>query len=91
MAWQRTALGLGGVAALLLHQATGNPVTAAPGVAGMLVALVVLVVAERRYELTVRRVVAGEGAASPGLVRTMAVTSVALAAAALVLLAFRIG
>ena len=91
MAWQRTALGLGGVAALLLHQAAGNPVTAAPGVAGMLVAVVVLVIAERRYEHTVRRVAAGEGAASPGLVRTMAFSSVALAAAALVLLAFRIG
>lgn len=91
MAWQRTALGLGGVAALLLHQATGNPLTAAPGVAGMLVALVVLLVAEWRYEHTVRRVVTGQGAASPGLVRTMAFTSAGLAAAALVLLLFRTG
>jgi uncharacterized membrane protein YidH (DUF202 family) len=90
MAWQRTALGLGGVAALLLHQAKGDPLTAAPGVAGMLVALVVLVVAERRYERTVRHVVAGRGPASPALVRTMAATSVALSVAALVLIAAEI-
>lgn len=91
MAWQRTALGLGGVAALLLHEANGNPLTAAPGVAGMLVALVVLVVAERRYERTVRHVVAGRGAASPALVRTLAATSVALSVAALVLIAVETG
>lgn len=90
MAWQRTALGLGGVAALLLHEAGSNPLTAAPGVAGMLVAVVVLVVAERRYEHTVRHVVAGRGPASPGLVRTMAATSVALSVAALVLIAVEV-
>jgi hypothetical protein len=87
MAWQRTALGLGGVAALLLHHATDDPLTAAPGVAGMLVALFVLLVAERRYERTVRRVVAGEGAAGVALVRTLAATTVALAVAALILIA----
>ena len=85
MAWQRTALGLGGVSALLLHRAQGNPVAAIPGVAGMLVALALLVVIERRYERTVVRVVAGQAPAGPLLIRTVAAASVALAVAALAL------
>ncbi|HQR25415.1 MAG TPA: DUF202 domain-containing protein [Nocardioides sp.] len=87
MAWQRTALGLGGVSALLLHRAAGNPLAALPGIAGMLVALGLLVVVERRYDRTVRRVAAGEVPAGPVLIRTVAAASVALALAALTLVA----
>ncbi len=49
MAWQRTALGLGGVSALLLHRAGGDLVASVPGAAGLLAALAVLVLAETRY------------------------------------------
>lgn len=87
MAWQRTALGLGGMSALLLHQAHGSRLAAVPGVAGMLVALGFLVVAERRYEHTVRRVSAGDAPAGPVLVRMVAVATVALALSALGLIA----
>ena len=46
MAWQRTALGLGGVSALLLHHAGGELGPSVPGAAGMLAALVVLLMVE---------------------------------------------
>jgi uncharacterized membrane protein YidH (DUF202 family) len=49
MAWQRTALGLGGVSALLLHHAGGKPLPSVPGAAGLLAALVVLLLVEARY------------------------------------------
>ncbi len=89
MAWQRTVLGVGGVSALLLHRADGNPLAAVPGVVGLLVALALLVVVERRYERTVRRVVAGETPAGPGLIRAVAAAAAALAVAALVLVTVR--
>lgn len=91
MAWQRTALGLGGVAALLLHRANGDPVAVVPGVAGLLVALALLVVAERRYERTVRRVAAGATTAGPALVRTVTAASMVLAATALAMVTVRSG
>lgn len=50
MAWQRTALGLGGVSALLLHHANGQLGPSIPGVAGLLVALATLVLAEVHHE-----------------------------------------
>ena len=49
MAWQRTALGLGGVSALLLHHAGGEPGPSVPGAVGMLTALVVLLLVDVRY------------------------------------------
>lgn len=60
MAWQRTGLALAGFSALVVHQAERNIVAAVPGVVGLLVALWVLVLSERRYAWTVRRVEAGE-------------------------------
>jgi uncharacterized membrane protein YidH (DUF202 family) len=48
MAWQRTALGLGGVSALLLHHAGGKLVASVPGAAGLLAAFVVLLLVEAR-------------------------------------------
>lgn len=49
MAWQRTALGLGGVSALLLHHAGGDLAASVPGALGMLTALVVLLAVDTRY------------------------------------------
>lgn len=53
LAWQRTALGLGGVSALLVHDARGDLVASAPGAAGLVAALALLVYADthhRRHE-----------------------------------------
>ncbi len=89
MAWQRTALGLGGVSALLLHHADGDPVASIPGVAGLLAALGVLLLVEARY---LRRD-HGELETSPmgvGHVRAVAALTVLLSlAAAVVVLAER--
>lgn len=49
MAWQRTALGLSGVSALLLHHAGGKVAASVPGAAGLLAALAVLLLVEARY------------------------------------------
>ncbi len=83
MAWQRTALGLGAVSALLLHRAGGDVVTSAPGVAGLLAALAVLVRAETRHG---RRGAAG-AQSQPGpmgarAVRALAAVTVLLSLAA---------
>lgn len=50
MAWQRTALGVGGVSALLLHQTGGKLIQALPGVFGLTMATSLLVLSELRYE-----------------------------------------
>lgn len=76
MAWQRTALGVGGIGALLLH--SGEPVSATIGAAGLLAALVLLAVSERRYERIVLRVEAQRPASRPWLIRLVAVTVAAL-------------
>lgn len=87
MAWQRTALGLGGVSALLLHHAQQNRLAAIPGVIGMLTALGFLVMAERRYEHTVRRVASGNLPAGAVAMLLIAAATVMLAVSALLLIA----
>ncbi len=84
MAWQRTALGVGGVSALIVHHAAGTPWLVVPGVLGLLAALVLLVVVEERYHHTLHKVSAGETPMGPRLVRWTAVGTVALALAATV-------
>ena len=49
MAWQRTALGLGGVSALLIHDAQGDLLASVTGSAGLVAALAVLVVADAHH------------------------------------------
>ena len=49
LAWQRTALGLAGVSALLVHDARGDLVASAPGVAGLVVAIALLVYADTHH------------------------------------------
>lgn len=86
MAWQRTALGLGGLSALLVHVSGGHAVAALPGIAGILVAVTLLVVAERRYVEMVDRLRAEESPLGRGVVRLLAVVVVALSGSAIVLL-----
>ncbi len=85
MAWQRTALGVGGVSALLLHQTRGSVLTALPGLVGLGVATVLLTLTEVRYERTVQRVGAGRDAAAAhmalllaGTVSILAIVSIGL-------------
>jgi uncharacterized membrane protein YidH (DUF202 family) len=85
MAWQRTALALAGFSALLVHLAERKVLVAVPGLVGLALALALLVVGERRYGWTVRRVEAGETCMSPTLVRLLTVGVVALSAASLAL------
>ncbi len=85
MAWQRTALGVAGVSALLLHDAGDVPLTAIPGVVGLSVALSFLVITELRYERTVRMVAAGESPVSASLMRLLSASVAALAVSAIAL------
>ncbi len=79
MAWERTALGVGGVSAMMLHGTTSNLLTALPGMLGLGVALGLLVMAQLRYEHTVRRIGDGLTPAAAPLVLTLAVTVATLA------------
>ncbi|HET8603438.1 MAG TPA: DUF202 domain-containing protein [Marmoricola sp.] len=87
MAWQRTALGVGGIGALLLHHAGGIGVRAVPGAVGLAVALVLVLAGEQRYERTVRHVRAGNPLAGRFLVRLLATATVLLSVCAVVLVA----
>lgn len=87
MAWQRTALGVGAVGALLVHHAGGVNAKAVPGLLGLAAALALLLVVEHRYVVTVRRVRAGHPTSSPALVRGVAATVLLLAVASVVLVA----
>jgi hypothetical protein len=84
MAWQRTALGVAGFSALLVHLADRNMLLAAPGFLGLAVALAVLLTGERRYTWTVRRVEAHESPVAPHLAALLTGAVVALALSALV-------
>lgn len=79
MSWQRTALGLGGVSALLLHDAGGRLPQTLPGLLGLGVATVLLILTEVRYEQTLRRVASGRRTTAAGSVLTLAVTITGLA------------
>lgn len=85
MAWQRTALGLGAVSALLFHHADGDVAASAPGAVGMVAALAVLVLAETRHHRQdgAQRQNAPMGA---GAVRAMAAVTVLLSLAAAIVL-----
>ncbi|MFZ2178283.1 MAG: DUF202 domain-containing protein [Rhodococcus sp. (in: high G+C Gram-positive bacteria)] len=85
MAWQRTALGVGGVSALLLRFAEGSPLMAVPGIAGLVTALLLLVLSEKRYVWIVRTVAAGGPTVAPTFVRLVAVGAVTLSVSGLVL------
>lgn len=86
MAWQRTALGVGGVSALLVHIADRDPLAMAPGLLGLLAALGLLLVGEARYTWTLRRIRAGEPLLDKLLVRITAITAVSLGCCSLLVL-----
>ncbi len=83
MAWQRTALGMGGVSALLLHHAGGSILPSLPGIAGLVGALGLILVVEARYVHNSRHGEAGNSPMGPALVRAVAGGSVLLAVATL--------
>ncbi len=74
MAWQRTALGVGGVSALLLHQTGGRLVQSLPGMFGLAMAIVLLVLSELRYERTVSRISSGADPVHARLLLLLALT-----------------
>ena len=86
MAWQRTALGVGGVGALLLH--SGVTASVVVGAAGLLAALWLLAVTERRYERIMHHVERDRAASHPMLMQAIAaiVAVLGLGAALAVLL-----
>ncbi len=81
MAWQRTALGIGGVSALLLHHADGAILPSLPGIAGLLWALGLILVVEARYVRNSRHGKAGNSPMGRVMVRTVAGGTVLLALA----------
>jgi putative membrane protein len=81
MAWQRTALGVGGVSALLLHHAHGRLGGSLAGGAGLLVALAMLVMVEVRHE---RREDDENSPMGSRAVRSLAIVTVALSVASVV-------
>ena len=91
MAWQRTALGVGAVSALLVHHTGARTLTAIPGMIGLLVALVLLLETEHRYVRTLRRVQAGQPATSRVLVRLLTGITVLISVSALVIVALDAG
>jgi putative membrane protein len=90
MAWQRTALGIGGVSALVLRQGGGDPLASAPGVVGLVAAVLLLVLVERRYVRTHRHVEDGNHPMGPGLVRALGWGTALLAVGALAVVASRL-
>lgn len=89
IAWQRTALTLTGFSALLLHAANNQRLGQAPGAMGIAVALWLLLAAERRYSVSVRRVRDGISPVAPRMILalTVAVVSLAVSAFGVLLLA----
>ncbi len=83
MAWERTALGVAAVSALLLHDTGASLLAKLPGTLGLGVALLLLVATELRYAHTVRQVGVGRSPASPTLVLAMASSVTVLAVLAL--------
>lgn len=71
MAWQRTALGLGAVSALLVRHAGADLGAVAPGVAGLVIALVMLIGVEARHR---RRRAAPPEAAPMGAAAVRSIT-----------------
>ena len=88
MSWQRTGLAVGGFSAMLVHLGGDSVVTATPGLAGMLVAAGLLVVAERRYSWTLKCIENGASCIAPRMIAalTLAVVLLAITTASLIAL-----
>ena len=83
MAWQRTALGVGGVSALLLHQTGGSLSAAWPGLTGLALATALLALSEWRYERNVSRIDPGSDPLRAPLMLLLALTVSSLAVLAI--------
>lgn len=83
MAWQRTALGVGGLGALLLHQGGPGVLAVLTGGLGLAAGLTLLLTADPRYRRTVRLIEAGQSPASPVLARVMSTAALFLAIGAI--------
>lgn len=83
MAWQRTALGIGAVSALLLHHAGGRVGPSVPGGAGLIAALVLLLVIEGRHVRSHRDVESGRSPMGRPLVSAVSFGSILLALTAI--------
>ncbi len=90
MAWQRTALGVGAIGALVLRTA-GRTWGVVPGVAGLLVAVVLIAASEHRYVRTIRKVEAGRPSHSTAMVRLLAGVTLLLAVSALLVVVLDVG
>lgn len=91
IAWQRTALTLTAFSALVLHAANSQRLGQAPGAVGIVIALWLLLAAERRYRVSARRVREGVSPVAPRMILALTVAVVALAVSAFgVLLAARV-
>ncbi len=86
MAWQRTALGVGGFGALLLHMAQRNVIAMVPGLLGLLAALAMLVLAEHRYVTSMRKIDLGKSPIAAPMLHLLVTAVVVLGLAAIVLL-----
>ena len=82
IAWERTALTLTVFSALVLHAANRQTLGQVPGAVGVAVALWLLVAAERRYSVSVRRVQDGLSPVAPRMILALTVAVVALAVTA---------
>ncbi len=80
MAWQRTALGVAGVSALLLHETGGRLAAALPGMSGLAMATVLLVLGELRYERTTSRLEQADTTAGRGRLLLVLAATVSLLA-----------
>lgn len=87
MAWQRTGLALAGVSALMVRLADRDLALAVPGLAGFVLALVLMGLGSRRYSAIVRRVQSEESCVAERLVAVLTVGTITLVLGALVLLA----
>lgn len=83
MAWQRTALGVGGVSALLLRHAGGNLYGTTIAVLGLVLAVVLLVVVEGRYVRTWHGSAPEDSSMGAGVARLLTWGTVALAVGSL--------
>ena len=91
IAWQRTALTLTAFSVLMRHAANSQRLGQVPGAIGVAVALWLLLVTERRYSTSIRRVRDGRSPVAPGMILalTLAVVGLAVAAFGVLLLTTR--
>lgn len=91
IAWQRTALTLTAFSALMLHAANSQRLGQVPGAIGIAVALWLLLVNDRRYSASVRRVREGVSPVAPRMILalTLAVVGLSVAAFGVLLLTTR--